>query len=111
MNQREIMMKIQWPAMVKFEDIDELVFVGSQQLWDTDTNLSSAGFQVGDRLIDAIGGVYELDMGVSPTDESLTLEQVLELVQQHASVCGQCCVSKMDVPSIYEAIKLVEHIE
>ena len=104
-------MSIQWPAIVSLKGVDELLFVGSLNLWESDAEFNPARFQPGDRLIDTSGGVYSLG-GLKPiADNVLSHEQVLELVRQHASVCGQCCVSKMGAPSIRDAIQMVQHIE
>jgi len=104
-------MPILWPAIVSLKDIDELLFVGSQQQWESEADFKPVRFQPGDQLIDAAGSVFSLGENELVESDAVTLDQVLDLVRQHASVCGQCCVSKMGAPSITDAIRMVEHIE
>ncbi len=104
-----------WPAVVKCRDDDELTYVDSLQQWSTDPDCAMKQFQVNDILIDSQGAVYTLvqvdSTGLQEKVDRLSLDQVLELVKQHASVCGQCCVSKMGAPSIAAAIQMVRYIE
>lgn len=104
-----------WPAIIKCRDDEELTYVDSLQQWSTDPDCAAKNFQVNDLLIDSEGAVYSLvQLESTPLPEKpdrLSLDQVLELVKLHASVCGQCCVSKMGAPSIAAAIQMVRYIE
>lgn len=106
---------VAWPSVIKYEGAEELLFVGSERDWLLNPEIVSVQFQAGDLLIDSDGQVYSL-AGKGPSalqgsSEQLSLEEVLDLVRQHASVCGHCCVSKMGAPSIGAALQLVEVIE
>lgn len=95
--------------------MQELQYVESASEWLSDTRFVAAKFYPGDELIDSAGDVYSLagaDSGtLQHTGVTLSADAVLELVKQHASVCGHCCVSKMGASSRAEAIQLVQHIE
>ena len=106
---------IAWPSVIKYKDTEELLFISSQQDWLTNPEIGNVRFQAGDSLIDSAGLLYPLagsrDSALQGGSQQLLLEEVLDLVREHASVCGHCCVSKMGAPSIAAALQLVEVIE
>ena len=106
---------VAWPSVIKYEDADELLFIGSQQDWLSNPEIGNVRFQGGDVLIDSEGVVYPLAGGraaaLQGSSHCLSLDEALDLVRQHASVCGHCCVSKMGAPSIRAALQLVAVIE
>lgn len=106
---------VTWPSVIKYQNTEELLFVGSPQDWLANPEIGNSRFQAGDTLIDSDGRVYPLKgdraTAVQSSSQQLSLQEVLELVRQHASVCGHCCVSKMGAPSIGAALQLVEVIE
>lgn len=104
--------QVTWPAVVKFNNTDELLYAGSIEDWQSNSEMGGASFQAGDLLIDSAGRVYNLVTGADYNDQQQrTLAEVIELVRQHASVCGHCCVSKLGAPSIRDALQLVDLIE
>lgn len=106
---------VTWPSVVKYENTDELLFIGSLKDWLANPEIGNVRFQAGDTLIDSTGQAYPLlgigSAAVQGASKQFSLQEVLELVRQHASVCGHCCVSKMGAPSIAAALQLVEVIE
>lgn len=104
------MQTVNWPAILVFRGMDELQFV------ESNTDLRTTSCAAGDVLVDSDGSVYELDSGSVAAvhlsaDRRLRVEEVLELVKKHYSACGQCCVSKMGVPSIAVAIQMVGDLD
>ncbi|WP_020681411.1 DUF4144 family protein [Marinobacterium rhizophilum] len=106
-----------FPALVQYQHDDELGFVASKADWARmcAADEFNASLQPGDRLIDSAGQVYRLLPGkggprMDACAQALTLNEVLVLVRNHASVQGNCCVAKLGARSIDEAIHLVAYL-
>ena len=102
-----------WPAIIKYDDDDELGYVVDQQQWNQATGLHQFQFDGSDVLIDSSGQVYSLTMiensvSINTTGEIKNLKEILGLVKAHAAQAGSCCVAKLYAPSIYEAFKIVK---
>ncbi len=103
---------IYWPAIIKHDNEDELIFIANEQQWQTDEEMLLYLFTERDVLIDSKGAVYSLpDIQQSPeTAKPLghaTVENMLELVREHAVITNHCCASKIHASSIEQAIALV----
>lgn len=106
-------LNIHWPAIIKYDDDDELGYVVDQQQWEQDTGLHQFQFDGSDVLIDSLGQVYSLTMiensvSINTTGEIKNLEEILGLVKAHAAQAGSCCVAKLYAPSIDEAFKIAK---
>lgn len=107
---------IHWPAIIKYSNDDELTFVGSIEEWNKNPELHRFGYALEDVLVDSTGQVFALtDVNndiVTPrkSGNGLNLDEIINLVRKHASVCGQCCISKINAGNIGNAIQLVEGI-
>ena len=105
-----------WPAIIKYPDDAELLYVNSQAEWNSDVGLHAFNFDESDSLIDSVGNTFTLTQRsnniVQPelTNAPITLEEILGLVKGHASQLGSCCVSKLYAPSIEEAFKIVKSL-
>ncbi len=99
---------VKWPAFIKPGHCDELEYVASAEQWQA--HYVSGKYLPDDKLIDSAGRCFSI--GTSDADfVLLSLEELLELVRLHASVCGHCCVSKMGAPDVAAAVELVGGIE
>jgi hypothetical protein len=108
---------IQYPALLHYQDDDELEVVSSGDDWGRKCHSQAfvAAVQPGDRLIDSQGRVYSLQQSSGQVqlqngEEHLSVQQVLQLVRRHASLQGSCCVAKIGARSIAEAIHLVTQL-
>ena len=105
-----------WPAIIKYPDDTELLYIHNQAEWNSDTGLHSFNYDEMDYLIDSAGKIFNLTKRlnniVQPelTTNTKELEEVLGLVKEHASQMGSCCVSKLYAPSISEAFKIVKSL-
>lgn len=105
-----------WPAIIKYPDDAELLYIHSQAEWNSDTGLRSFNYDEDDYLIDSIGNIFTLttriDNSVQPKycENNKTLDDILGLVKAHASQAGSCCVSKLYAPSITEAFNIVKSL-
>ena len=108
---------ITWPVVIKFEGDNELSYVASQLEWESEESLSGVRYGPADQMIDSVGEVYHLnaysDGKVLPrdSDTKIELEVVTELVREHASQLGNCCVSKLGFYSIADAVASVDEFE
>jgi hypothetical protein len=101
---------VEWPALLQSPGSDELMYVPSVARWHA--LKTSSEVQSGDRLIDSRGALFTI-VADEPTgpEVQLTLDEVIILVRQHASLCGHCCVSKLGASGIAEAVAMVRGIE
>lgn len=102
----ELHQSVEWPAIIKLDGDDELIYVADANAFLTDNFLQQTHFCKQDRLIDCSGKVYHLDNNstLTPTNDLLNLEEVEELLKLHLSNQGTCCVSKFHANSIREAL-------
>ena len=111
---------ISWPAILHYPGQDELDYIASANAWENEQQLHTLSFQTAGRLIDSHGRVFNLPdmeyqaggsgLAPSPSQETATLEQVIELVRAHAAQSASCCIAKISAPSIATAIRLVDKI-
>lgn len=107
---------VNWPAFIKYDNDDELLYITGQAAWDADNTLSHFDYTAEDRLVDCSGRVFSLSdrqadkVVLQQTEQCLSLEQVLGLIKAHASERGSCCVAKLFAPSIEEAFKMLESL-
>ena len=105
-----------WPAIIKYPDDAELLYINSQAQWNNDIGLHTFNYDDNDCLIDSNGNVFTLTHRINnivlPTlnGDIKSLNDVLGLVKGHASQAGSCCVSKLYAPSILEAFKIVNSL-
>ena len=104
---------ISWPAIIKYHGDDELTYVATEAEWNNDADLSAYAYDDNDTLIDNNGGIYQLNIRVSDsiiprsTNNTISLYQLIKLVQIHAALHGECCIEKIVFKSITEGIQLV----
>jgi len=101
---------ITWPAIIKYIGQAELAYVQDQAEWDADVHLHAFRYEKADVLIDSQGEIYALLNAVNgsvrpePMGEFARLEEIIEMVREHASQLSSCCVSKFYASSIHEAV-------
>lgn len=108
---------IVWPAIIKYEGESELTVVDSASEWECDADLHCFSYEEGNRLVDSAGAIYTLNQNVSncvkpePTGLSLDKAEVLEIIKEHFSSIGECCVSKFGIRTIAEGIRYVGAVD
>lgn len=104
---------VNWPAIIKHADDEELTYVHDQAEWDGDADLHGAAYDEADLLIDATGQLYglttRLHRRVIPTARhaSMPLLDILGLIKSHAAETGSCCVAKLYAPTIQDAFTIL----
>ena len=104
---------IDWPAVIKYEGDDELVFVDSAEAWQRDAASHLYNHRGSDYLVDSSGRIFHFDQSgespVSTTDsgDRISLDAFIRLVRIHASTSHRCCIEKISFRSAAEGIRLV----
>ncbi|QYJ75950.1 DUF4144 domain-containing protein [Shewanella sp. FJAT-52076] len=101
-----------WPALLKQQGCDELLPLGSANDWHRFCADSKHLLQYGDSLIDANFNRFELgeDAHWHPT-ASLPPEGLNDLIRAHCATLGHCCLSKMHLYSLMDAIDFLNALE
>ncbi|MCB4810958.1 DUF4144 domain-containing protein [Methylovorus menthalis] len=108
---------IHWPAILQFDGQPELAYIGSLAEWQAASDLQLHIYHARDRLIDADGAIYTLTpraqhrVSPQPSSQSLSLDEVLELVRAHLAREGHACIAKLYAPSIAAAIAMTNDNE
>ncbi|SEQ86469.1 protein structure with unknown function [Amphritea atlantica] len=108
---------VRWPAIIKYEGDSELTFVSGLSEWECDADLHFFSYEEGDALIDSEGVIYALDKReadcIKPraTGGSFNKEEILEIIKEHFSAIGECCVSKFSISTISEGVAVVGKFE
>lgn len=104
---------ITWPAIIKLEADDELLFIADAAQWNGDYDLCGTDYHPSDILIDAAGVIHHLnhqsDGKIIPqsTNQVMVLSGAIELVKAHFSAIGACCSAKLSARSFEELFEMV----
>ena len=103
---------INWPAVLKFDGDEELIYIGSEQEWLHEGESHLYNHQGDDYLIDRCGQIFSLvhsDDNIDPesTGKQMALDEFIRLVRIHASSSHRCCIEKIGFRTIAEGIDLV----
>ncbi len=104
---------VTWPAFVKYAGENELTYITDRIEWENDADLSGFDYDQGDMLIDSSGQVFALnDLNTQlteqiPTNEKLNCTDITELIRNHFSSIGECCVAKLNPGSIEECMRIL----
>ncbi|WP_415884220.1 DUF4144 family protein [Neptuniibacter sp. QD34_54] len=108
---------IKWPAIIKYQGDNELIYIASGSVWETDQDLHAVVYDADDRLIDSDGVLFSLEeredrlVILRPVEACFELEEMVDLIRAHFSSIGECCVSKFSIGSIAEGITTVGQFE
>ncbi|WP_261841386.1 DUF4144 domain-containing protein [Aliamphritea ceti] len=98
---------IHWPALLSYAGDPELIAVMSAAEWRQD--YLAQYYDAADLLIDSAGQCFHLKRGSEPqhSDTQLSLDALNDLLRLHFAAAGACCVAKMLVGSVAEAVQVV----
>lgn len=104
---------ITWPAIIKHDQEDELIYISSVLEWQSDEEMLLYIFTDRDVLIDQLGQVFLLtevqkDMANANPIATATPDNVMELVKAHLALQQSCCLEKLPSLSIAEAFALLQ---
>ena len=106
---------VNWPAVIKYQGTDELVYVGSLTEWLADLDFCQANYEIGDRLIDVNGTLFSLQgMSAScafvPLAMRICVFEFVELVRKYAVMENYCCSAKLTAKTHQQVIAMVKEI-
>lgn len=107
-----MMTDIHWPVLLQYEGDPELTVIRSQEEWRTE--YVQHYFAAQDRLIDSEGQCFLLQQRLSDqiiphaAGVGLSLNELNDILRGHFAATGHCCVAKMLVASVAEAVQAVE---
>lgn len=116
---------IQWPAIVKLAQHDELLYLAHQADWLALASLHQRQFVDADLLLDSLGEQYliratpttihENPIGELPNllkqQQKLSLTDFIKWVQKHANAIGQCCVAKLAFTTFAQGMEIVHSLD
>ncbi|MGL5048590.1 MAG: DUF4144 family protein [Shewanella sp.] len=124
------MSSIEWPAIVKLAQNDELLYLEHQKDWLELASLYQHHFIETDQLLDSKGQRYLIkvcsqrvcsqkihDLPVSELPQlrrqkqDLPLNEFITWVQHHAQALGQCCVAKLAFTTMSQGFEMVRTLE
>jgi hypothetical protein len=105
---------IHWPAVIRYGDDRELGYVSSEHEWMVDA--SHHAYVTGrDYMVDSSGVIFDLAFDtvtreaiINETGRVIDLDSFERLLKGHLEVMNHCCISKLSVSSIAEAMALIE---
>lgn len=104
---------ILWPAIIHHARQAELTYIRDRSQWCDDPHLHIHGYRSEDRLIDSVGNIFSLTKSQNnsvipePKNQIISLDDVIDLMREHAAQSELCCIDKLSAGSIAEAIFLV----
>lgn len=104
---------INWPAFIVVYGDDELTYVASDVRWSNHPEWSAVEYAADDLLVDSTGRVYRIDNLVNgrvqpaSTDQVISTNQLVTLVQRHAALNNACCIEKIGFRNIKEGMAII----
>ncbi|GGQ24560.1 DUF4144 family protein [Shewanella litoralis] len=121
------MQQIHWPAILKFDQDDELMYLANHQDWLSFICANQYTVCVQDTLIDSSGDIYliakpqpehtSIDTSVAQLPhlvkqpQPINVLQMLPLVRQYGQFQGHCCSAKIVFTTIEQGIATVAELE
>ena len=102
-----------WPAMIKYTEDDELIYISDLTEWTGDEDLHAYQYDPVDIFIDSSGLIHHLNHRDNDftlpgsTGSTMELKSAIAMVKAHFSSMGSCCSAKLTARSIAELIELV----
>ncbi|MCL1074651.1 DUF4144 family protein [Shewanella dokdonensis] len=102
-----------WPALLQQQGVDELLYLENKQAWAQQLTAAYL-LNPGDRLLDSTGTIWVLTFHHKQPQwhmsGTIQLHELQQLIQAHAVVDGNCCISKLQLSSIAEALQFVKSL-
>ena len=121
------MQNICWPAILQFDQDDELMYLSCYQDWLSFICVNQHTVGKKDKLIDSAGHIYNiitplpqdpsLDTRVAELprlmklNKNINVLQMLPIVRQYGQLQGHCCSAKIIFTTIAQGIATVAELE
>ncbi|MFK7865088.1 MAG: DUF4144 family protein [Pseudohongiellaceae bacterium] len=109
--------KIMWPAFIKFDGDNGLLYIEDQQQWLNDSDLHSARYEARDRLIDSTGEIFSLSQNsqgqnaLIKTGTRCSIASAVGYVQAYAAEENYCCSAKIHALSFNEVLTMISDLD
>ncbi|GIU16358.1 DUF4144 domain-containing protein [Shewanella sp. MBTL60-007] len=105
---------LSWPVVLKLPQQDELIYLESMECYQAQLGL--LGKLDSGIVIDRHGTSYQINnpdkaQFLQRCTPQIPLNTLLDWTRQHASLAGQCCVSKLKANNIQSLFEIIEFIE
>lgn len=106
-----------WPAFIKYQGDSGLLYISSQQEWDSDPELNSAAYETRDRLIDSTGAMFSLSKNsegnniLENVNLRCDLKDAIGYVQEFAVAENYCCSSKIHANNFTEILAMIRSLD
>lgn len=109
---------IKWPAVIKYQGEDELIYIASLNDWSNDPDLCQSHYEIEDRLIDMSGALFSLPTASADVntdafvalDTQISVPEFVELVRKHAVIENYCCSAKINAKTHSQVIAMIKEI-
>lgn len=104
---------INWPAIIHYQGDDELCYVASELEWESYPEWSTMDYAEAAVLIDSAGRVYRMaglqdgNENLLATGQTISVNDLVKLVQRHAAMINTCCIEKIGFRTIDEAMAII----
>ncbi len=104
---------VNWPAIIACDGDDELTYITSATEWNSHPDRAVMGYGVDCRMIDSTGYVYHMDnmedgeVQLLATGKSMSVKELIALVQRHAAMNNTCCIEKIGFRRIEEGLAIM----
>ncbi|AZG72035.1 DUF4144 domain-containing protein [Shewanella livingstonensis] len=119
------MQQVHWPAILKFDQDDELMYLANKQDWLSFICANQFTLQTSDKLIDSVGHAYTIQTHAQQSSNTCVAElpslvkqsqdvsvlQLLPLVRQYGQFQGHCCSAKIVFTTIEQGIATIAELE
>lgn len=121
------MQQIHWPAILQFDQDDELMYLANQQDWLSFICANQYNVCFQDKLIDSSGSIFLINKPLNSKAcaeqnvaqlpnlvkqaQPISLLQMLTIVRHYGQFQGHCCSAKIMFTSIEQGINTVAELE
>jgi hypothetical protein len=120
------MQHIHWPAILQFDQDDELMYLANHQDWLSFICANQFTVCLHDKLIDTAGCIYHIETAeqvavannnvaqlpyLVKQDQQMNVLQMLPLVRQFGQFQGHCCSAKIIFTTVEQGIATVAELE
>jgi hypothetical protein len=120
------MQQIHWPAILQFDQDDELMYLADYQDWLSFICANQFTVCLQDKLIDTAGYIYHIETAkqvdasninvtqrpyLVKQEQLMNLVQLLPIVRQFGQFQGHCCSAKIIFTTVEQGIATVAELE
>lgn len=105
---------MKWPAVVRFENSDELEIIDSQSSWDAFLQTVTADCELilsDGALINLTTSSTQAEPLLTTSNKTISVDTAVELARRHMAAQAHCCIAKFNAPSVEAVITALMQLE